>query len=83
MKIKTKKQNADGVVRLETSGELREVLINEDFMHPKEGSIAVCFRGKNGSGIIEFSPEEIEFISKQVAPKAHLLKDFKVMKFDK
>jgi hypothetical protein len=81
MKIKTKKQNSDGIVRLETSGNLKEVIINEDFLNIKEASIALCFRGKNSSGIVELTPEEIEIINKEIAPKMHLFKGVKFMKF--
>lgn len=83
MKIKTKKHNADGVVKLETSGEIKEVLINEDFLHPNEASIAICFRGKNSSGIVEITPKEFGSLHKQVSPKLHLLGDIKIMKFEK
>ena len=30
MQLKIRKENKDGVVRMETSGELKEILINED-----------------------------------------------------
>ena len=83
MKIKAKKENLDGIVRLETSGELKEIIINEDFLHPNDASIALCFRGKNSSGIVELTPKEIETINKEIAPKLHLLKNIKVMKFEK
>lgn len=83
MKIKTKKQNQDGIVRLETTGEIKEVIINEDFLNPNTASVAICFMGKNSSGIIEMTPEEIESLYKNVAPKMNLLKATKVMKFKK
>ncbi len=83
MKFKVKKQNSDGVVRLETSGSIREVLINEDFLHLKDASVAVCFRGKDSSGIVEFTPEEIEDLYKEIAPKLHLLKNVKLFKYKK
>ena len=83
MIIKTKKQNEDGIVRLETSGEIKEVIINEDFLNPKSACIAICFRGKNSSGIVEMSPNEIESLYKRISPKLNLLKGVKVMKFDK
>ena len=83
MKVKTKKQNEDGIVRLETSGQLKEVLINEDLLHPKEASVSICFRGENSSGIIELTPEEIDIIYKQVAPKLHMLGNVKILKFKK
>ena len=83
MKIKTKKKTPRGIVRLESSGELKEVIINEDFMHPNDSFISLCFRGENSSGIIELTPKEIEAINKEIAPKLRLLKDIKVLKFEK
>ena len=83
MKIKTKKQNSDGIVRLETSGEIKEIIINEDFLKPDDASIALCFRGKNSSGIVELTPKEIEILNKELVPKLHLFKGVKIMKFDK
>ena len=83
MLVKVKKHNADGVVRLESSGEIKEVLINEDFLNPKNASVALCFKGKNSSGIIELTPAEVEDIYKTVRPRMNLLKGAKVLKFDK
>jgi hypothetical protein len=83
MNIKTKKQNSDGQVRLETSGKLKEILINEDFLNPKKAKISLCFRGKSSSGIIELTLREIEIINKKVLPGLDLMKNVKVMKFKK
>ena len=83
MKIKTKKQNADGIVRLESSGEIKEIMISEDFMHPKDASVTICFRGKSSSGILELTPKEINIINKKIEPKLALLKGVKVLKFEK
>lgn len=77
MQLKIKKQNQDGVVRLESSGDVKEVLINEDLMHPDEESISVCFRGKSSSGIVDFSPKEIEKIYDTIKGRMHLIKGFK------
>ncbi len=83
MKIKTKKQNSDGIVRLETSGELKEIMINEDFLNPHDASIALCFKGKDSSGIIELTPKEVEILNRELSRKIHLLKGIKVLKFNK
>jgi len=83
MKIKTRKVNADGIVKLETSGEIKEILINEDFLDSKNASVAICFRGKHSSGILELTAKEIEIINKEISPKLHLIKDVKIMKFKK
>ena len=83
MKIKAKKQNADGMVRLETSGQIKEVLINEDFLKPKEASVSICFRGKSSSGIVEMELKEFESLYKNLEPKIRMLKGTRVMKFGK
>lgn len=83
MIVKVKKQNQDGIVRLESSGEIKEIIINEDFLNPGEAGVHLCFRGKSSSGIIELTPEEAHEISKTIAPKVKLLKDPKIMKFEK
>ncbi len=80
MNIKMKKQNEDGIVRLESSGEIKEILINEDFLHPNDASVAICFRGKSSSGILEMTPKEIEKIYEIVGKKLHLLKGIKIIK---
>jgi len=83
MHIKTKKLFNGKVARLETSGEIKEIIINEDFLKQDKASIAICFRGKNSSGILELSPKELENISKDVGSRMNLLKGVKVMKFKK
>jgi hypothetical protein len=81
MKIRTKKQNADGIVRLETSGELKEIIINEDLLRPKEASISLCFRGKDSSGIVELTQREIKILNREISEK--LPENIKIMKFEK
>jgi len=83
MNIKIKKENADGIVRLESSGKIKEILIKEDILHPKNAQIELCFMGKNSSGIIELSPKEIEIAYKETVKRLHLLGNVKVMKFEK
>ena len=77
MQIRIKKTNQDGIVRLETQGDIKEILINEEILHDENESISVCFRGKNSSGIIDLSPDEIEKLFKAVQNKVHLIKSFK------
>ena len=67
----------DGIVRLELSGEVKEVLINEDIIHPDKESISVCFKGENSSGIVDFTPSEIEKLYEAVKGRIHLIKAFK------
>jgi hypothetical protein len=77
MKIKIRKSNGDGIVRLETSGEIKEILINEDILNPKDESISLCFRGKNSSGIVDLTPSEAEMFINSVKNRLHLIKGMK------
>ncbi|MFH1326861.1 MAG: hypothetical protein ABIH59_01910 [archaeon] len=83
MNIKTKKQNEDGIVRLETSGEIKEIIMNEDFLKPKEAKVSLCFRGKNSSGVVELNMKEAELIQKDLAKRLNFLVETKVLKFEK
>lgn len=80
MQVKIKKQNKDGVVRLESGGDVKEVLINEDLLHPSKESISVCFRGKDSSGIIDFSPKELEALYQKTKDRIHLIRGAKIFK---
>jgi hypothetical protein len=74
MQIKLRKLNQDGVVKVETSGQIQEVLINEDIFHPDQESISLCFRGKNSSGIIDITPAEFDKLYETVKSRMHLIK---------
>lgn len=71
------KQNKDGLIRVESSGVIKEVLINEDFMHPGKESVSICFKGKNSSGILDLSSDEFEKLYNSVKNRIHLIKGFK------
>ncbi len=77
MIAKIKKNNSDGHVRLETSGDIQEVIINEEFLHPGDESISLCFRGKDSSGIIELKTSEFEKVYDTVKKRLHLIKGIK------
>ncbi len=83
MNAKVKKKNKDGLVRLETSGEIKDIVIKEDFVKPEKTIVSLCFRGKDSSGIIELSQKEIEGIYKDVQPQLDALRNVKLMKFRK
>ncbi|MBI5803159.1 hypothetical protein HY448_00555 [Candidatus Pacearchaeota archaeon] len=83
MNVRTKKQHNDDILRLETSGEIREIILNEDFLNPKQISVLVCFRGENSSGIVELTPEEVKKIHSELQSKKKAVGKVKVMKFKK
>ncbi len=74
MNIKIKRENNDGVMRVESAGVIKEVLINEDIFHPENEAIALCFRGKQSSGIVELTVDEFDRLYKTVKNKIHLIK---------
>lgn len=78
MQIKIRKEKWNGAVRMESSGDVKEILINENIVNPGNESVSVCFRGKNSSGIVDFTPKEIERIYNSVKDRVHLIKGFKV-----
>ena len=77
MNMKVRFENADGISRMEHSAELKEVLINEDILHPDQESISLCFKGKNSSGIVDLTPQEVEMLYDAVKNRIHLIKGFK------
>lgn len=69
--------NSGGFTRLENFVNIKEVMINEDFLHAENESIALGFRNKDSSGIIEFTIGEFEKMTNSVKKKMHLIKSLK------
>lgn len=80
MRLKVRKVNPDGIVRLETVGELKEILISESLIHPNDESISLCFAGQTSSGIVDLTPKEFEHLYEVVKSKTSLVKGFKTFK---
>ncbi len=83
MHVKVKKQNSDGIVRLETSGNLKEVIIKGDLLSPGGNSVALCFKGKSSSGIVELDLAEIRMLSREVEPALNMMQASKVISSEK
>lgn len=81
MNVKVKKRNKDGLVRLETNGDIKEVLVNENLKASDE-SVSVCFKGSTSSGIVELSTNELEKLYNSVKEYLHLVKGAKKLKGD-
>jgi len=77
MKIRIRNENKDGIAKVETSGVLKEILINEDFLHPNDESVSLCFRGSASSGIIDLTPSEIAKLYESIKGRLHLIKGLK------
>ena len=78
MRMKIRYANSGGFTRIENFVNIKEVMINEDFLHPENESIALGFRNKDSSGIIEFTTSEFEKLVRSVHKKKHLIKDLKI-----
>ena len=65
---------------MENSVDIKEVMINEDFLHPEHESIAIGFTNNNSSGLIEMTPREIEKLINSINRKKHLIKGMKIFK---
>lgn len=84
MKIRVKKQEFDeSVLRIQGEGEVKEIFVSEDFVHPEKELISLCFRGHNTSGIVEISLKDLDAIHNALKEKKHVFKGVKILKFDK
>ena len=83
MQIKVKKKNKDGIVRLETSGEIKEFILKEDFLSKENSPTLICFKGKDSSGIVELSEKEIEKLYQRIKERKQLFGEAKIMEFSK
>ena len=79
MKLKLRSTTGAGSVTIEKEAAIKEVMINEDFLHPNHESIAIGFRNKDASGIIEISTEEFDKLVVSVQRKLHLIKGVKAL----
>jgi len=80
MKVKIKKLHHRGVVRVEGSGEVKEVMIHSDILDENRGRISICFRGHNSSGIVELTEKEANDLYKTLGSKIDLIKEIKIIR---
>ena len=83
MRIKIKKRHSRGIIRVEGSGEIKEVAIKEDLLQPVKEVVHLFFRGAHSSGIVELTSEEVDMLVKRIHPKTNLSKNVKFLKFEK
>lgn len=83
MIIKSKKLLNRKVVRMESHGSIKEIIIKEDLLNTDAMKINLYYRGDGNSGIIELTKKEIEMLYKEVAPKIDVVGRVVVRKFKK
>lgn len=80
MKIKVKKLHNGRLIKLESGGEIREVLIHSDMFDKEKGKISICFRGSKNSGIVELTEKEANDLYRTLGSKIDLIKEIKIIK---
>ena len=80
MRLRVKKLHENKVLRMESVGGVKEVIINEDLLHPEKESVSVCFRGHDSSGILDLTPREIENIYNSIKTEKKLIKGVKIIR---
>lgn len=80
MNLKLKYPSESGIIRLENSVYIKEVMVQEDFLHPGKERISIGFMNKNSSGLIEFNFEEFDRLMKSAKDKINLVKKVKIFK---
>ena len=71
--IKFKKQTSNGIIRLESKSEIKDLFVNADISNSKKEAIAIAFKTNSDSGFIELSKDEINFIIRKLNAKRHLI----------
>lgn len=80
MIVRIKKMTPGGVARIESGGDIRELILKEDLLSPSLAKMIVCFRGKYSSGVVELSVKEAENLAHDIQERIKLLKNVKVFK---
>jgi len=83
MKIKIRKNNKDGIVKVESGGKIKEFIFKEDIFNKEKSSLLVCFKGVDSSGIIELSPEDVDYLYKEIVRRKKYLNDLDIINFSK
>ncbi len=82
MELKIKKLINEKLIRVEAKGEVKEILIQEDFLNQNSNKFSICFRGQNQSGIIELNSEEINSLYEEIKRNKELIKGGKIIFFE-
>lgn len=81
MRIRVKKTSSQGAVtRTDVEGTIDDVVMHKDFVDPKKRTVEVFFKGREGSGILNFSYEELNGLMKYITPSLKLVRKSKVIK---
>ncbi len=74
MQVRLKRRGAWGAQRINSLAKIDNVIIKENLMAPEKENVAIFFRGRDSSGIINFSREEANSFIDSVRNRLELVK---------
>jgi len=77
MNIKIRTTEKTMTAKSELHTKVHEIMIHEDFLNPKNETIAIGFANGSTSGLVEFTVAEFEKLYTEVKDKMHLIKSLK------
>ena len=77
MEIKLKTDSFFGARRKEVKSRIDDLIIKEDLLDPEKEKVNVYFKGKDSSGILTFSRNEIESLYLSLKSRLNLIKKSK------
>ena len=80
MRVRAKKIFDGRVMKLESGGEIKEVLFNEDFSVDDGLVVDICFRDKASSGIVSLSRDEARNLCDTLEKNLKVIGKSKVLK---
>lgn len=80
MRIRVKEDRILGNNRIDAKTKIDNIGIKEDLLNPSGENIAIFFKGRDSSGIINLSRNEFESLEKSVRRKKRLIKTNRVIR---
>ncbi len=80
MRIRVKEERILGKNRIDAKTKIDNIGVKEDLLDPDGENIAIFFKGRDSSGIINLSRSEFESLEKSINRKKKLIKTKKIIK---
>lgn len=80
MNIKIKYPGKNGIIRIENSADIKEVMIKENLVDADKRKVVIGFMNEESSGIIELGYPEFDRLMKSARDNTKLVKGMKVIR---
>ncbi|MBX4196519.1 hypothetical protein KW805_02945 [Candidatus Pacearchaeota archaeon] len=77
MRIRIKEKKSFGEKRIDALSTVDSVLVKENILEPEKAHVAVYFKGRDSSGILTLSPDEVTKLTESLKPVRGLLRGAK------